>query len=239
MTIESPEHQPDQERLERLTLRAEHVINHYLADHPDEMLRRKVEEGNVTIPEAYQLLKDLARDPKTGVQRSDLLAYAMDFELYRSRETHEPLAVVVIDIDHFKQINSELSHLGADEVLREVALIIDKQIRTSDDRLDFAEPDEAVTRWGGEEFVVLFPATSPDQAATAAERIRAAIQEALQGRRPEGREVTVSIGLTGYDGNKAATWQEVLKSADEQLFIAKQEGRNTIRPILDEFKNSQ
>ncbi|MBI2984589.1 MAG: GGDEF domain-containing protein [Candidatus Kerfeldbacteria bacterium] len=216
----------DQDRQRWLSRRAEQVIKHYLADHRDEMLQRKVASGAVSVAEAYQLLKDLARDPKTGVQRSDLLRYALEFELAEARTHGHPISLAVFDIDHFKKINDELGHLGADEVLRQVAATIRQAIRLSDDLWEVVA-DEAVVRWGGEEFVVIFARTDVAAASVAAERIRQRIRQ-LPKVRPSGRLVTVSGGLTSVSPGSIMTWQQLLAAADAELNRAKAAGRDRI-----------
>ncbi|MBI5466997.1 MAG: diguanylate cyclase, partial [Candidatus Kerfeldbacteria bacterium] len=124
---EVPERRSRPESAEQLSLRAEHVVHAYLAAHPDYTLREEVEAGRLPIEKAYRIMKESARDPKTGVQRSDLLKYALEYEMYQTRETGEPVTVAVFDIDDFKRINTELTHVGADGVLKRVADIITEE----------------------------------------------------------------------------------------------------------------
>lgn len=229
MPIEARDIRSDEQRRQHQALRAEHVIQSYLAAHPDDLLRRKVEQGSVSTTEAYQLLKDFARDPKTGVLRSDLLKYSLEYELYNSRATGDPITIAVFDVDDFKRINSELTHVGADEVLQRVVAIITKEVRQSDDVLPSGD-DEAVVRWGGEEFVVLFSGADRRAAFGAAERIRERITTELTDVRPQHLPVTVSGGLAEYDGESNGDWQDLLKQADSRLLAAKEQGKNRIFP---------
>lgn len=222
---------PDHRRQQELSHRAEFVVKRYLTDHPDETLRRKVTAGAVTMAEAYHLLKDLARDPKTGVPRADLLTYALEYELDRADQTGHPLTIGIFDIDHFKVINTELTHVGADDILRLVANLIGAAVRVSDDVLEPDDHDQSVIRWGGEEFIVIFSGTSLAQARVAAERLRQSVAESLRDRRPNNQLVTVSGGLGQYQPDTIADWRDLLRRADEQLLAAKAAGRNRIFPL--------
>lgn len=124
-----------------------------------------------------------------------------------------PLAVLVIDVDHFKQVNDTLGHAGGDEVLIEVARRLEATVRSED----------LVGRWGGEEFIVLAPYTDVSAAAALGERLRAAV-----GGTPvigDGREltVTISIGATAGDGD-----DDLVVQADRHLYAAKAAGRDRV-----------
>jgi diguanylate cyclase (GGDEF)-like protein len=122
-----------------------------------------------------------------------------------------PLSAVLMDIDHFKSINDVHGHNVGDSVLRAVGEVIRKTTRTTD----------LVSRWGGEEFLVLLPHTDLVHARIAAERIRMAIESA---RLLEVRSVTVSAGVAEVVPSDTAT--SLVKRADEQLYAAKAGGRN-------------
>ncbi len=131
--------------------------------------------------------------------------------IWKSRKDNLPISVIMIDIDHFKQINDTYGHAKGDEVLAKVAQIIRKQIRESD--LAF--------RYGGEEFLVALPGISLDEAVKIAERIREAIKNTNFGIR---RKVTVSCGITEYRAGD--TLKEFVKRADKALYTAKNRGRD-------------
>ncbi|MEK7637573.1 MAG: GGDEF domain-containing protein [Patescibacteria group bacterium] len=250
MTAERRELAIDRQREERAGVRSQYVILEYLRTHPQSAWREEVESGRITIERAYDLMSELARDPKTGVLRADFLPYTLEYECLQSRESDEPLSIAVVDIDDFKHINSELDHTGADEVLQQVARIIAQEVRRSDEPVEYpasvnpeSEPaeavdettaragqDDAVVRWGGEEFVVVFAGASSGQARVAVERIRERIATALNGVRPNGRSVTVSAGLAEYSSVRHQDWPALLKDADQQLLRAKQNGKNVVYP---------
>jgi two-component system, cell cycle response regulator len=132
----------------------------------------------------------------------------------------KPLAVLMVDIDHFKAINDTYGHDAGDEVLREFALRIRKAIRGID----------LACRYGGEEFLVVMPETDLSAAAVVAERLRRTIASEPfpieQGVRTI--EVTISVGITALAGSEDPS--SVLKRADQALYRAKRDGRNRVVP---------
>ncbi len=230
MSVDTPEMRSrDEQREEHHRLRAEHVTTAYFKAHPEYHLATKVADGTLSMDDAATILHESARDPKTDVQRADLLQLTLDYETYLARENGEPLTVAIVDIDNFKKINEELTHVGADEVLREVAGNMVATLRTSDDLLPLAD-EESMTRWGGEEFVVVLTGVDAQQGYEAAERLRANIEQNLAGRRPNGEPITVSIGLRQYDRETHHDVSSFLKDADEQLLAAKAAGKNLVFP---------
>ena len=129
-----------------------------------------------------------------------------------------PIAVLMIDVDHFKQFNDCYGHQRGDACLREVASAIGDGL---------FHPDDVAARYGGEEFAVVLPRTSTDNAARVAERIRVAV---LNMRRPHVTSplgvVSVSIGVAAAFPVARGSPEAVLKAADEALYISKNEGRN-------------
>jgi diguanylate cyclase (GGDEF)-like protein len=117
-------------------------------------------------------------------------------------------SIVIFDIDHFKKINDERGHLAGDQVLQSVARLMD----------DAARETDVVTRYGGEEFVILMPQTGPDGACIFSERMRKMIEMKLQ--------VTVSGGIATAEPNE--TPERLLERADAALYHAKSAGRNRI-----------
>ncbi len=121
---------------------------------------------------------------------------------------------IMMDVDHFKQINDSFGHLVGDSVLKEVAQVVRGCMREMD----------TVCRYGGEEFVVLMPGSLLEQAEQAAERIRKAVSSAIRG--PDGQTVTVSLGCSEYEMHEDAL--RVLYRADKALYGAKRAGRNRV-----------
>ena len=138
------------------------------------------------------------------------------------RLDREPVSLAVVDVDGFKSVNDENSHLHGDAVLRRVAELLHQHSRTGDE----------VFRWAGDEFVVVLPDTGETQAVVAMERLRAAVADADWADLDVPVPVTVSIGVAtagpaGAPGPR--TWRELYDAADLHLFGAKRAGRNRVR----------
>lgn len=155
-------------------------------------------------------------DPLTGVGNRR----AMEVELKHSQAQSERLqnsyAIALLDIDFFKKFNDYYGHQAGDEALRKVSKCAKNALRESD----------RFFRYGGEEFLVLMPNTTDEEALICAERIRAEIEAlALENHDTDRGILTVSLGLTS---SVAGDWQVMLKKADKALYQAKSEGRNAV-----------
>lgn len=138
-------------------------------------------------------------------------------EFRRAQRYDDPIALILMDVDHFKAVNDTHGHLVGDEVLRLVA----RAVRTAVRETDF------IARYGGEEFGVLLPKTQLAGALTVAERMSQALRTVRAG--PEGViRVTASFGVSGFPGRGITSAETLLKSADDALYRSKREGRNKI-----------
>lgn len=171
-----------------------------------------------------RLVRSGLTDFLTGWHNRRYLNARLKEELSRAQRQGTSLTCLVIDLDRFKQINDQHGHLAGDMALREAAQRVDAHIRGSD----------AAARFGGDEFVVLAPAISPDQAVSLAERIRLSVCKTPL-KLPSGVQLnmTVSIGVAGItvvrdepDLKDAA--ERLLADADAALYRAKQLGRNRV-----------
>ena len=154
-------------------------------------------------------------DGLTGVYNRRYFEQRILEELERATRYAGGLAVLMLDIDHFKRINDESGHLLGDEVLRQLSHILTQQMRKVD----------VVCRYGGEEFSILVPQTTGEHALGVAEKVRKVIEEWSFPGVP--RPVTVSIGVADFPEN-GATRDELVKAADAALYAAKQAGRNRV-----------
>jgi len=159
-----------------------------------------------------------AVDTVTGVFNRRYFQVRLDEELQRSRRHQIPLALLLIDVDDFKHVNDSHGHLAGDTVLRDIGEILRHSVRIFD----------VCARFGGEEFVIIMPGSSSDNARRIAERIR----EHIEAYRPSDRvlaalKVTVSIGLAVSSSGSAAS--QLLERADRALYAAKHAGKNCIR----------
>ncbi|MCC7534841.1 MAG: GGDEF domain-containing protein [Deltaproteobacteria bacterium] len=157
-------------------------------------------------------------DGLTGIHNRRWLDETLHRLVKRQRLSGGHLSVALIDIDHFKQFNDRFGHAAGDHVLSTVASLLARNLR----------PTDLVARFGGEEFVILFPDTLIDDAVTAAERVRlAAAAERL--KMPDGTDlppVTISVGVAELGPSHDVT--ELLKIADLAMYSAKQSGRNRV-----------
>ncbi len=173
--------------------------------------------ANVKLRE--QLRDQSIRDVLTGLFNRRYMLETCRREFQRAARAGHSVSVLSIDVDHFKTFNDNHGHDAGDCVLRCVGEALHTTFRDED----------VPCRFGGEEFVVLLPGALPAVAAKRAEDLRAKI-EALAVRYAEGilPKVTISIGVASFPDSGAAP-MEVLKVADEALYVAKREGRNCVR----------
>ncbi|MFC3227071.1 GGDEF domain-containing protein [Marinibaculum pumilum] len=175
----------------------------------------------VDITERHQLEEELRRlamvDSLTGVANRRHFEEMGERELSRLGRVRDPLCVLLLDADHFKRVNDRYGHHVGDIVLRRIAEVCTRQIRTVD----------AIGRLGGEEFGLLLPNTALEGARVMAERIRRAIAAERIVVDGETIRVTVSIGGTQVDPCES-TIKAAMQRADEAMYRAKQEGRNRV-----------
>ncbi len=153
-------------------------------------------------------------DQLTGLYNRNSLAEFAARALAEAERHDFPLSVVLIDIDHFKTINDTHGHLVGDEVLSALGELLLKNTRTE----DFA------VRFGGEELLLILTHCDAADAAGHAERIRARIR----GMRPCGLDVTASLGVAARPTGETVTFEQLLISADEAVYVAKENGRNRV-----------
>jgi len=168
-------------------------------------------------------------DPLMGIYNRRYLERRLTSEVARASRYGMPLSVLLLDIDHFKRINDSYGHQVGDVVLAELAQLIVNTVRTTD----------IVTRYGGEEIMVIAPSTPLRTAANLAERLRKIIEHrpfdvpAKLHRKLKALHITVSVGVACF-GQNANDFQSLIQSTDEALYRAKKKGRNcviTARPV--------
>ncbi len=173
------------------------------------------------LEDARAALDRLARrDALTELFNRRYFHERYEVELRRAWRTASPLAVLMIDADHFKALNDTHGHQAGDEVLRRMALVCAGALR----------PYDLLARYGGEEFVVLLPGLQLEAACTVAERIRQAVAE-MRSITVAGTELrtTVSVGVACLDrseGNVDSEGPALLQRADRAMYRAKEAGRN-------------
>lgn len=158
-------------------------------------------------------------DPLTHLLNRRALTIRLVAELERVRRYNSPLAMLMIDLDHFKIVNDTYGHLVGDEVLRAVGIILQRAVRSVD----------MVARYGGEEFVVVLPETGEQGAIAFAERIRERVEDYLfEAHRSAPARITVSIGVACFPAMHVESAEDLFARADAALYRAKERGRNQV-----------
>jgi diguanylate cyclase (GGDEF)-like protein len=172
-------------------------------------------------------------DALTGLYNYRYFYERLHSEMARSARYGHPLSLLMIDLDYFKRVNDRYGHLKGDEVLREVARTVRKNIRRYDEPTTVKITDiDIATRYGGEEFIIIMPETGAAGAAIAAERLRAAIEAevgqaaGLIGENGQTWNVTGSFGVAAFE--KGLGPQGLIKRADDAVYQAKHAGRNRV-----------
>jgi len=157
-------------------------------------------------------------DALTGLANRRQFDVFIEAEMGRARRSQTSLALLMIDVDHFKAFNDHYGHLAGDECLRKVGAIITDNIK---------RPGDLAARYGGEEFAVVLPGTDYVGAFLVAEKVRLAVHLAgiAHGESPEGL-LTVSLGVCAYDPASQARPDDLIGAADKALYVAKTSGRN-------------
>ena len=167
----------------------------------------------------HQLIKDMTiKDSLTGVYNRRYFDNYLPKEVLRCQRYKRLLGLLYVDLDHFKHINDSYGHPAGDQVIKHVARIMVQHLRNVD----------LVARLGGDEFAVLLPEIGPEGTRTAAERLLKAITGSIppvDEMRVKEDKISASIGLA-YLTDQTSSWNDLVKSADKSLYLAKRAGRN-------------
>jgi diguanylate cyclase (GGDEF)-like protein len=178
----------------------------------------------LAIQEKERLTAELERlsfqDPLTGVYNRRYLDQHFPELLEVSTLQNRTVCVAMLDLDHFKNINDQFSHLIGDQVLRQTAQLIQGNVRKSD----------VVARFGGEEFVMILLNTNQEAAFLLCERVRQSIEDFVWQRLDAQLKVTISIGLAA--SKPLETVEQFLTRADQMLYHAKKNGRNQVISVI-------
>jgi diguanylate cyclase (GGDEF)-like protein len=181
------------------------------------------EERLRTITRLHEQLQEQAlRDPLTGLYNRRYLAELFAREMARAQRESTPIALALIDLDHFKQLNDRHGHLAGDDVLRAVAIQLTSNLRGSD----------AVFRIGGEEFLLLLPGATGKEAFARLDSLCQALANQALPTRVGPLAVTLSAGLAVWPDQGQAL-DELMQVADAALYEAKRHGRNQVRRLTE------
>ncbi|GHV94215.1 diguanylate cyclase [Spirochaetia bacterium] len=156
------------------------------------------------------------RDVKTGLYNHGFFMTRLNEEVSRTRRTGCASSMIVMDVDKFKNFNDHYGHLAGDKVLENLALVIKQSVRT----------DDIPSRFGGEEFTVLLPHTDKDTVWTVAERLRCSVAEMQVPWEIALPQVTISLGIFTFDQDSEVESADIIRRADEALYLSKEQGRN-------------
>lgn len=182
-------------------------------------LRQTQQESEQLRKELVQLREDADTDGLTGLLTRKAFDRMLEEQFGRARGRHATLALLMLDIDHFKKFNDTYGHPLGDEVIRSVAAAVRKHVRGTD----------LAARYGGEEFVVLLPDTDLIGALTVAGTVHRAVSRlslVRKSTRERLPEITVSVGVASLNGEDDA--ESLLNRADQALYTAKRSGRNRV-----------
>lgn len=196
-----------------------------LSEKDKEYLMLLAKQISVTVQKANsygQMLKYATLDALTGLNNRRQFEIRLNQEVATAKRKKKPLCCIMLDIDYFKKVNDTYGHAAGDCVLKSVSQIIKQELREYD----------IASRYGGEEFCILLPYTTLNEAGFVAQRLRKAVEkseiniteEQLVG---ETIKVSISVGVSSYD-NSIETPQQLYQNADMALYEAKRRGRNRV-----------
>jgi diguanylate cyclase (GGDEF)-like protein len=173
--------------------------------------------------ELHHLSELVSTDPLTHLFNYRHFTHELDQEIERSQRSLQSTSLIMLDVDHFKRVNDQWGHETGNLALKLIARCIMQNIR----KLDIA------CRYGGEEFAIILPSSEIPSSVRVAERIRESIENTpLVITHPDGKieeiHLTASAGLSMYTGSQPLTSQQIIESADAQLYLAKSQGRNRV-----------
>lgn len=176
-------------------------------------VRRIDSKQRIIIEQNVHLERMAITDQLTGIYNRNGSLPLIEHYISMEARDSKPLALLMIDLDLFKGVNDTFGHAAGDEVLRHFANLLTENFRASD----------IVSRWGGEEFIVILPGRMQQAAAEGAERLRAAVEGTVFA---DGLHITVSIGVAMFHaGDTAESW---INRADQALYFSKANGRNQV-----------
>jgi diguanylate cyclase (GGDEF)-like protein len=182
-------------------------------------LQSRVEFAQAELEQSNSRLAEIALlDGLTGISNRRRFDQFLSTEWDRARRSHQPLSLLLIDVDHFKRINDAYGHLAGDECLCEIAHLLSATL---------IRPADLIARYGGDEFAVLLPETGSEGASTVAERIRSAMAKDAA-KAGTSYATTLSIGVATWNAEEDSNPDELIDAADRALYAAKHNGRDRV-----------
>lgn len=195
---------------------------------PAELIARvkvqlKIKTLQDSLKKSNQALMELSNtDPLTHLSNRRFLMKTLEKELQRCERSQKPMALIMVDVDHFKPVNDTYGHQQGDVVLQTLADQMKAHLRDYD----------LAARFGGEEFALVLPETALTEAVQVAERLRIAISELRIPADHNEIRLTISLGVATYPHPKVRTVDNLILEADRALYNAKERGRNRVETIF-------
>ncbi len=186
-----------------------------------ENMIKKLEKANKKLTELSLI------DSLTGLKNREFFDGRFDQQWRNAQRSKSPIALLFLDIDHFKRLNDEYGHLAGDHCLTLVATAIKSQV---------VRETDIVARYGGEEFIVLLPHTSLEDAEQIAEKVRQAVARLEPEIGDKIANMTISIGVAGLIPDSEKGSRDLIRVADLALYKAKKDGRNQVVVATEEMK---
>jgi len=182
-------------------------------------LQTEVEAGRAELSQLNDRLREISlTDGLTGIENRRSLEEHLKEQWNHSIRLHEPMSVVMCDIDKFKAVNDTYGHQAGDAVLKEIARLLKDEAREID----------RVGRYGGEEFLMILPGTVLDAAVTFAERLREKVENHTFSYEGGTLRRTISCGVAAAPHPKVKDQEALVRAADDALYVAKETGRNRV-----------
>jgi len=179
--------------------------------------RDMLEDKNKELQQAYETIEKLAlTDSLTGLANRRSIMNLMLIEVSRCDRNGGYFSLIMCDIDFFKKVNDTYGHDAGDYVLKTVSEMMRTNLRQQD----------VISRWGGEEFLIMLPQTDLDKAVAVAEKLREAVKTAVMSFAGEHFSITMTFGVSRFD--KGSGIEHSIKKADDALYTGKQTGRNKV-----------
>ena len=191
-------------------------------------LLARVRVGSRVVQYQQHLEYQTQVDSLTGLFNRRAFEKKIQEEFDRSLRYHSPFSLLILDVDNFKTVNDTYGHHGGDAVLVKISETLRDKTRKSD----------FPSRFGGEEFVLILPETDVDNAVQVASKIHEAIRTHSFGTSANTFKLTVSIGVSSTSAQFYSDWRQMLKDADQALYVAKNSGKDRIEVCAPEKKTS-
>lgn len=216
-------------------LSAEDDLNkqlHAMSQGGDDFLTKPIDPKHLTSTihnrgrRARSLLALMIRDSLTGLYNHTHTLHLLEQEVTKAQDKEQPLSFVMLDLDHFKKVNDTYGHPMGDRVIKSLALFLKQRLRKTDH----------IGRYGGEEFAAVLPNTSEGDAKTIMSEIRERFSTLPQPCGDTSFCVSFSCGIATYEkGKLEANAKQMCEKADQALYQAKHDGRNTVRSYINDL----